>query len=205
MLGMLLPLGIEKGKDFKPDGATVTQLNAAAADAWLVAQLPKFVENWWPSSQWKVPILAIGPQTGFKWTVANYFDVDSRGIAFSSFFLPPAKLGSGSFYLGANFDDSGQPLRGENTYRLHVSANVPVASSGQLPFTTLKRQPSSSTCHARRLIHLTKYCGETPTLGGYLLRPEGTRRSGAELDLHSGAEELVPVVSILWPGEAALR
>jgi hypothetical protein len=129
MIGMLLPLGIEKGKDFKPDGTTVSQLNSAAAEAhaWLLAKLPTFVENWWPNSQWKVPILAIGPQTGFKWTVANYFDVDSRGIAFSTFFLPPAKLGSGSFYLGANFDGSGQSLRGENTYRLHVPANVPVS------------------------------------------------------------------------------
>src|SRR5260221_3952385 len=99
MMGMLLPLGIEKGKDFKPDAATVSQLNSAAAEAhaWLLAQLPTFVENWWPSSQWKVPVLAIGPQTGFKWTVANYFDVDSPGIGFSSFFLPPAKLGKGSF------------------------------------------------------------------------------------------------------------
>ena len=109
MMGMLLPLGIEKGKDFKPDAATVAQLSSAAAEAhaWLLAQVPTFVINWWPNSQWKLPILPIGPQTGFKWTVANYFDVDSRGIAFSTFFLPPAKLGGGSFYLGANFDGSG--------------------------------------------------------------------------------------------------
>ena len=129
MMGMVLPLGIEKGKDFKPDGATAAQLNSAAteAHAWILAQLPTFVMNWWPDSQWKVPISVIGPQTGFKWTVANYFDVDSRGRAFASFFLPPAKLGAGSFYLGANFDSSGQLLRGENTYRLHVPANVPVS------------------------------------------------------------------------------
>ncbi len=129
MMGMLLPLGIEKGKDFKPDAATVAQLNSAAAEAhaWLLAQMPTFVENWWPGSQWKVPVAAIAAQTGFKWAVANYFDVDSRGIGFSSFFLPPAKLGKGSFYLGANFDGSGQPLRGENSYRLHVPARVPVS------------------------------------------------------------------------------
>ena len=30
MMGMLLPLGIEKGKDFKPDVATVARLNSAA-------------------------------------------------------------------------------------------------------------------------------------------------------------------------------
>jgi len=33
MLGMLLPLGIEKGKAFKPDAATVAQLKTAAAEA----------------------------------------------------------------------------------------------------------------------------------------------------------------------------
>ena len=33
VMGMLLPLGIEKGKDFKPDVATVARLNSAAAEA----------------------------------------------------------------------------------------------------------------------------------------------------------------------------
>jgi hypothetical protein len=37
VMGMLLPLGIEKNKDFKPDAATVAQLRSAAAQthAWL--------------------------------------------------------------------------------------------------------------------------------------------------------------------------
>lgn len=50
MMGMLLPLGIEKGKDFKPDVATVARLNSAAAEAhaWLLAQIPTFVTDWWP-------------------------------------------------------------------------------------------------------------------------------------------------------------
>jgi hypothetical protein len=50
MMGMLLPLGIEKGKDFKPDVATVARLNSAAAEAhaWLLAQIPTFVADWWP-------------------------------------------------------------------------------------------------------------------------------------------------------------
>lgn len=129
MMGMLLPLGIEKGREFKPDAATTAQLKAAAAGAhaWLLAQRPSFATDWWPDSHWKVPVTKIAVETGFKWTVANYVDVDSRGIGFSSFFLPPAKLGAGSFYLGANFDSNGQPLRGENDYRLHVPANVPVS------------------------------------------------------------------------------
>jgi hypothetical protein len=129
MMGMLLPLGIEKGKEFKPDAATVEQLKNAAAEAhaWLREKQPTFVQDWWPGSRWKVPALPIATQTGFKWTVANYMDVDSRGIGFSTFFLPPAKLGAGSFYLGANFDSSGRPLDGDNEYRLHIPANVPVS------------------------------------------------------------------------------
>jgi hypothetical protein len=129
MMGMLLPLGIEKGKDFKPDAATIAQLKSAAAEAhaWILAQFPTFTTDWWPGSQWKVPVAPIAVKTGFKWNVPNYFDVDTRGIAFASFFLPPAKLGAGSFYLGANFDGDGQPFRGDKTYSLHVPPNVPVS------------------------------------------------------------------------------
>ena len=35
MMGMLLPLGIERGKEFKPDAPTVAQLKAAAANGTL--------------------------------------------------------------------------------------------------------------------------------------------------------------------------
>jgi hypothetical protein len=33
MIGMLLPLGIEKGKEFKPDAATVALLKSSAVEA----------------------------------------------------------------------------------------------------------------------------------------------------------------------------
>lgn len=128
MMGMLLQLGIEKGTDFKPDAATLNQLDSAAAQAhaWLVSQSVLFVSPWWPNSQWKVPVNPITVKTAFHWEVPNYFDVDSRGIAFSTFFAPPLKLGGDSFYLGTYFDSSGQPLNGSHAYRLHVPANVPV-------------------------------------------------------------------------------
>jgi len=97
MMGMLLPLGIEKGKEFKPDAATVAQLKAAAAEAqaWLINGLVTAGKPWWPGSQWSIP----GPPIGFKtqghWEVPHYFDVDSRGIAFSTFFCPPARSPTG--------------------------------------------------------------------------------------------------------------
>ena len=57
MMGMLLPLGIEKGKEFKPDAATVAQLKAAADEAhtWLMYKATTDTTPWWPGSQWVVP------------------------------------------------------------------------------------------------------------------------------------------------------
>ena len=129
MLGMLLPLGIENGKDFKPDPATRTQLKAAAAEAhaWLIDGIISTSPPYWPDSKWNVPAPPIAVKTEFLWEVPNYFDVDARGITLASFFGPVAKLGAGSFYLNTFFDKSGGRLTGENSYRLHVPANVPAS------------------------------------------------------------------------------
>jgi hypothetical protein len=128
MMGMLLPLGIERGKDFKPDAATVAVLKEAAAEAlaWLMDKAATDTTPWWPGSQWVVPTPPITMPTEFHWEVANYFDVDSRGIALAQYFCPTAKLGTGSFYFGTFHDHNGNPLQGEKVYRLHVPANVPV-------------------------------------------------------------------------------
>jgi hypothetical protein len=129
MMGMLLPLGMEKGKDFKPDAPMTSELKSAAeeAHAWLVDGLVRTsTDRFWPDRKWVVPTPPIGITTLFKWEVPNYFDVDSRGIALASFFGPTDSLGKGSFYLGSYEDASGQPLRGANTYRLRVPANAPV-------------------------------------------------------------------------------
>ena len=129
MLGMLLPLGIEKGKEFKPDPATRTQLKAAAAEAhaWLINGIISTFERYYPDGKWVIPTSAIGVKTEFLWETPNYFDVDARGITLASFFGPVAKLGAGSFYLSTYYDKSGGRLSGENTYRLHVPANVPAS------------------------------------------------------------------------------
>ena len=113
MMGMLLPLGIEKGKEFKPDPATQAQLKAAAAEAhaWLVDKATTDATPWWPGSQWVVPTPPITMPTEFHWQVPNYFDVDSRAIALSQYFCPTAKLGTGSFYFGTFHDHSRRSAR----------------------------------------------------------------------------------------------
>jgi hypothetical protein len=129
MLGMLLPLGIEKGKEFKPDPATRTQLKAAAAEAhaWLIAGIISTFELYYPDGKWVIPTSSLAVKTEFLWEVSNYFDVDARGITLASFFGPVAKLGAGSFYLSTYYDKTSGQLSGENTYRLHVPANVPAS------------------------------------------------------------------------------
>jgi hypothetical protein len=128
MMGMLLPLGIEKGKEFKPDAATVAVLKKAAAEAqaWLMDKVTTDSTLWWSESQWVIPSPPITIPTEFKWETPNYFGVDARAIALYQYFCPTAKLGTGSFYFAAFNDHSGQPLEGGSNYRLHVSANVPV-------------------------------------------------------------------------------
>ena len=128
MMGMLLPLGIEMGKEFKPDASTVALLKKAAAEAhaWLMDRRVTFITPWWPDSRWAIPAGPIALKTQFHWEVPGFFDVDSRGLALAAFFAPTAKLGTGSFYFGTYFDGRGRPLRGEHTYRLHVPPNVPV-------------------------------------------------------------------------------
>ena len=128
MMGMLRALGIEKGKEFKPDAATTAILKKAAAEAqaWLMDKVTTDSTPWWTDSQWVIPSPPITMPTAFKWEMPDYFGVDERAIAIYQYFCPTAKLGTGSFYFATFRDHSGKPLEGGSNYRLHVSANVPV-------------------------------------------------------------------------------
>jgi hypothetical protein len=192
MLGMLMPLGVAKGIEFKPsaDDATALDSAAAAAQKWLVAQLPTFVTPVWPKSHWNVPAAPIAMKSAFTWSTPEYFDVDSRGIAFSTFFAPPAKLGSDSFYLGTYADNTGGPLTGEHTYQLHVPPNVPASKFWSV--TVYSLETSSFFPNSERLTvdsleqglvknadgSVDVYFGPTPPVGkesNWLLTPTGER------------------------------
>jgi hypothetical protein len=152
MLGMLLPLGIEKGKEFKPDPSTRTQLKAAAAEAqaWLIEGIISTSEHYWPDGKWNIPAPPIAVKTEFLWEVPNYFDVDARGITLASFFGPVKTLGAGSFYLNSFFDKSGGRLTGANTYRLRVPANVPASE-----FWSLTVYDQETAAFFRNSTHIT--------------------------------------------------
>jgi hypothetical protein len=127
MMGLLLPLGIEKGKEFKPDSATqrVLRESAREAHAWLMDRLVTYTTPHWADSRWAIPAAPVASETNFSFERPNYLDVEARGIGYFSFYAPPKKLGAATFYVGTFKDTKGGLLRGEETYKLHVPPNVP--------------------------------------------------------------------------------
>jgi hypothetical protein len=143
MLGQLRTLGIEKGRKFEPDAATRAVLKQASGEvhAWFMERLVNYGQRFWSNRRWDIPAPPIAAETGFKWEAADYFDVDARGIGFFSFYAPAVKGGGPTLFLDTFLDARGQPLRGENTYRLHVPANVPAKQFWS--FTIYDRESSS--------------------------------------------------------------
>jgi hypothetical protein len=78
MMETLRALGIEKGKDFRPDAATQIVLRAAAqqAPAWFMDRL---VTAGWPDHKWDIPVPPIGVKSGFTWEADGVLDLDARG------------------------------------------------------------------------------------------------------------------------------
>jgi len=127
MMGLLLPLGIEKGKEFKPDAQAQRDLeqSAGAAHAWLMEAQPTYGTPTWPDLSWKLPAPPAATETGFSFERPDYLDVDARGIGYFCWYAPPKNLGAATYYLAAFKDAKGDSLRGEGSYKLHVPPNVP--------------------------------------------------------------------------------
>ena len=140
MLGMLLPLGIEKGKAFKPDLATVAQMKAAAeeAHAWLMEKAATDVTPWWPDSQWVVRTPPITMKTEFKWDMPDYFGVDVRAVALSQYFCRRPSLAQAASISGPSTTIGGAPLEGGTNYRLSIPADVPVREFWSVTVYSLK-------------------------------------------------------------------
>lgn len=128
---MLKPLGIEKGKPFKPDDRQKKILTDAAQVGFLMAQtisMSPRLDNAqsYPGTHWEW-VLTLNPdQEG-----TNYSQLDERtdytfeAITVAAGMIKPI-VGAGSQYMSASKDVNGQWLDGGKNYRLHVPANVPV-------------------------------------------------------------------------------
>ena len=72
------------------------------------------------------------PETAFTYQRPDYVDVEARGIGFFSFYAPPKKLGSATYYVGTFKDANDEFLRGEESYKLQVPPNVPTRQFWEL-------------------------------------------------------------------------
>ena len=126
MMGMLKSIGIEKGKDFKPDAAMQNTLRAAVQEAQtqFVEGLTSYSHPWWPDRQWSPPDPR-GVKTGFTFQTADALDVDARGWANFAAFALPKKTGESLVYLFTFRDARGERLSGERNYTVRIPANVP--------------------------------------------------------------------------------
>ena len=128
VMGAIKSIGIEKGKEFTPDAATIRLLRQAAQEqlAVFVDGMKTFGEKWWTDRTWKLPD-ARGVKTNFSYIMGDYLDVDARGLSNFAAFGFPKRVGQGGsiVYLVTFLDENGEPITGERSYRLHVPSSVP--------------------------------------------------------------------------------
>jgi hypothetical protein len=101
ILGMIWPLGIEKGKEFKPNQQAQTAITTALPDALakLENAMLKVGARWWNDRRWRYPVTEIGPKTGLTFETPVGLAADDRAATFFFAFGAPKKLGAATFYL----------------------------------------------------------------------------------------------------------
>ena len=120
------------GRSVGPSCARICERNAARqennaeARAYLDARygaLPPYYEG----RQWFFPVTEEMHQNVMSfWHTPDSFPVDARAVAYSIAFFSAKHLGESQYYLMSIRDADGDPLDGGASYRLHVTANVPV-------------------------------------------------------------------------------
>lgn len=130
MMGILASIGIEKGKEFKPDAETKRALNEGLKQAYDWMQ-HYFINHsmipYWNNKQWQVWQFAEGqPEAGFPYVTKDRVLVDERagGSYFWITYLPKV-LGGGSFYLTGLRDSDGALMNGNDTYKLNIPKDTP--------------------------------------------------------------------------------
>jgi len=129
-VAMLRPLGIEKGKSFKPDERQKKILTEAAFVGEAMAKANDFAKRipgsrYRPDTHWDYVIMA-DPAQDLK----DYSQLDERAAYFyEGIFLTRAMMsktpGFGQAYLGGYHDKDGHAFDGGQSYHLHVPPNVP--------------------------------------------------------------------------------
>ena len=134
-MAMLKPLGIEKGKEFKPDARQRAILEDAAKVGHQMARTLLFHAeqriagaNAFPGTKWVWVVLVKHDQEA-----ANYSQLDERlHYFYGAIYMSPAigrkTAGPGATYIQAFADKDGNHFDGGKTYRLRLPPKVPVSS-----------------------------------------------------------------------------
>jgi hypothetical protein len=129
-MAMLLPLGIEPGKPFRPDARQTSVLLKGAAMGELMARNlqvnPRFAEPYWLGTHWYKCFDFTLPQE-----TRTRVELDERTAWFyeavtSTEGMVNPVVGKGQVYMTTKRDATGALLRADRTYRLHVPHDVPV-------------------------------------------------------------------------------
>jgi hypothetical protein len=133
ILGMLKPLGIEKGKPFEPDARQKQILTEAAQVGELMARTIGFEKRFkgvtvWPGKKWEISLFL--KETNQE--APHYTEIDERASWFYeavgvSVGMMGRTVGFGQVYLESSKDSDGHWLDGSKTYTLHVPPDAPVA------------------------------------------------------------------------------
>jgi hypothetical protein len=134
-MAMLKPLGIEKGKEFKPDERQRKILEEAARIGDAMGRTMHF------EGETRIEKANAFHGTKWNWVILNtstgesehYSQLDERihytyGAIFTSPNIGSKKPGPGSEYVQAFKDKDGNHFDGARSYRLNVPANVPAGS-----------------------------------------------------------------------------
>lgn len=131
-MAMLKPLGIEKGKPFKPDARQKKLLEEAAVVGEAMAKNLAFNQRlegtrYRPDSHWEY---VIPPWYAVDQDEGNSTQFDERtGMYYEAFGMSSGSItktpGVGQTYIAAYRDKEGRPFDGGKTYRLRVPPNPP--------------------------------------------------------------------------------
>jgi hypothetical protein len=128
---MVRPLGLEKGKPFKPDERQKRILNDAALVGEAMAKANtadrRFANvKYRPGAHWDFALQLDADDPGTFWNLLDeraswFYEAVGAGPA-----MAPKRPGPSSAYLGAYKDKAGRWLDGGNSYRLRVPPNPPI-------------------------------------------------------------------------------
>jgi hypothetical protein len=131
MMGMLVSLGIEKGKPFSPDATARRAMRQAAIDAWFYLQqwfdnMPKD-KFYWPDRHY-ASLLMTDTNKTFTWVYDNHIDLIGRAAEYFWCTYMPKVLSDSpaTQYLMAVADKNGKRLEAGKLYKVNVPADMPV-------------------------------------------------------------------------------